>query len=290
MMMGIKRIAKKLYRFLYQPKMRMEISRLDLVSTSLANALRKTLFEEATLSSEEKVWIERIESLRKELSYSSTEVSMMDYGAGVPGLNLTEREMDQGRIVTKTVGDICRNASKSYPWSLLLFKLVREFRPSVCLEMGTAVGISAAYQAAALILNGKGHIVTLEGAESLALLATQNLQALGLNNVKVIQGRFQDTLDMVLNEQGPVDYVFIDGHHEEEATVAYFEQVLPFLSKKAVMVFDDISWSRGMKRAWTSIQADDRVRISVDLFYVGICIIDSGITRKQGFKIRVIIG
>ena len=90
--------------------------------------------------------------------------------------------------------------------------------------MGTAVGISAAYQAAALALNGRGTFTTLEGAEPLADI-----------------GRFEDTLDAVLERRRPVDYVFVDGRHDRQATLAYFEQTIPFLAETAFLIFDDIA-------------------------------------------------
>ena len=91
-------------------------------------------------------------------------------------------------------------------------------RPGSCLEMGTAVGVSTAYQAAALRLNRHGSFVTIEGATSLADIARSNFQQLGLDTVEVVVGRFQDTLTEVLTSRQPVDYVFVDGHHDEQAT------------------------------------------------------------------------
>ena len=64
----------------------------------------------------------------------------------------------------------------------------------------------------------------------------------------VITGRFQDVLDDTLADLREVDYVFIDGHHDEKATLDYFNRIYPFLSKNAIVLFDDISWSEGMKR------------------------------------------
>jgi len=162
-----------------------------------------------------------------------------------------------------------------------LFKFIREFRPSVCLELGTCLGISASYHAAALELNNHGKIVTLEGSESLASLARENFERLGLKRVTVVVGRFQDTLEEVLRRQAPIDFVFIDGHHDEHATLAYFEKIFPFLSEDAVLVLDDISWSNGMKRAWKTIVSNKRINISVDLFNVGVCIIASSLKEKQ---------
>ena len=252
----------------------------------LGDALRETLQDDVT--PDEKKWIDKIESLREELNSSTTKISIVDYGAGEASLSLTNEEKDRGRVVTRTIGEFSGGASKPYFWSLLLFKLIRKFRPSFCLELGTCLGISASYQAAALKVNGMGKIVTLEGAESLASLAERHFQSLSLDNVKVVIGRFQDTLDEVLNEYKSIDYAFIDGHHDEKATLAYFEQIIPFLSEGAILVFDDISWSDGMKRAWKTIIADKRVKISVNLRQIGFCIIDSRIESRKNIAIPMV--
>lgn len=273
--MYLKKVIKQLYRILL-------ILKIRIFSKPLAIALKYAL--EHKLKTEEKVWIDKIESLRKQLKSSTAEISIVDYGAGLPDSNLTGVEMYQGRASTTTVGT-CARASTSHYLSFLLFKLIREFKPLVCLELGTNLGISAAYQATALKLNGGGKIVTLEGAESLALLAKKNFQTLGLDDVVVVIGRFQDTLDKVLDEHGMIDFVYIDGHHDEKETLAYFEKVFPFLSERAVIIFDDIGWSNGMKIAWKAIETDKRVKISVDLSKFGVCLIDNRIVKKKIFKI-----
>jgi predicted O-methyltransferase YrrM len=286
----LKESARRLYRFVLILRAHNQLSRLsneaDVASKQLAEALRETFRN--TNASEERAWIQRIEALRAELNSTTTEISITDYGAGSPECTLTGDEMYQGRATTTTVGEVTRVSSKSYLWTLLLFKLVRKFKPSVCLELGTSVGISASYQAAALKLNQAGKIVTLEGAESLATLARQNFQRLALNNVVTIIGRFQETLEDVLYKYKPIDFVFIDGHHDEQATLTYFENIYPSLSDGAVLIFDDISWSEGMKRAWSTIIADERIGISVDLSRVGICITNGSIGQRKNLRIRMI--
>jgi predicted O-methyltransferase YrrM len=258
----------------------------DVALKSLANVLDAVM--QNRYSYEEKDWIEKIEMLRNSLNTSSIEISITDYGAGSPDINLTAEEMSQGIVVARTIGEVCQSASKPYKWDFLLFKLVREFRPSVCLELGTALGISAAYQAAACELNHHGRIVTLEGAESLVSLARENFQRLGIERVDIVLGRFQDSLQDVLDENAPIDFVFIDGHHDENATLTYFRQILPHLSDGAILIFDDISWSRGMERAWNSIQKDRTLKVSVDLFSVGVCVFTkSTVEKKKYFKIAI---
>ena len=81
----------------------------------------------------------------------------------------------------------------------------------------------------------------------------------------MVTGRFQDTLQGVLQERAPVDYAFIDGHHDEHATLRYFDQIHPHLAETALVIFDDVAWSAGMRRAWDALQADERIRTVLDL-------------------------
>lgn len=177
--------------------------------------------------------------------------------------------MNLGRVTHRTIGQVCALTSRTERTALLLLRLIRELRPRTCIELGTSVGISACYQAAALKMNGTGNLITLEGAGSVASVAAQNFACLGLDNVEVIRGRFQDTLPEVLHSHPAVDYAFIDGHHDEAATIKYFNAFLPSLAGSAVMVFNDIQWSAGMNRAWNAIQRHGSVRVSVDLGSIG---------------------
>ena len=283
------RLIRKLYKVPRRICALREISRLsrqpDAASKSLAKVLRGTLHNRPT--SEEKVWIEKIESLRNELNSSSEKVTLMDYGALSSDESCVEPKTSEGKVKIETIGEVCRTASKPYKWSFLLLKLIREFKPSVCLELGTCLGISASYQAAALKLNHSGRLVSLEGAESLARLAEGYFKKLGFDNIEVVVGLFQNTLKDVLEKNAPIDYAFVDGHHQEEPTIGYFRQILPFLSDRAVLIFDDISWSDGMKRAWSTIKAYESVKVCVDLSYVGICIIDNSKDRKENYKIDI---
>ncbi len=250
----------------------------------IANAIDDAL--KVNLNFEEKQWIGRIEELRSVLNSDLSEITLTDFGAGNPKLNRTAKEMHDGVDTTMNVSDICK-ASKPQFWALILFKLIREFEPTTSFELGTCLGISAAYQAAAHKINDKGSIITMEGAASLASLSEKNLHKLGLNNTIVVCGRFQDNIDRLLKENRPINYAFIDGHHDEEATISYFESFVPNLSNKAIIVFDDISWSKGMRRAWKKIIENENIKFSVDLRTIGICLLDGDLEKMVGFKIRL---
>ena len=138
------------------------------------------------------------------------------------------------------------------------------------IELGSCVGISASYQAAALELNGAGRLVTLEGAEALAERTARSLDEMGLSHRASVRiGRFSDTLDDVLKELEPVGIAFIDGHHIEQATVQYMEQIAAYAGPESLLIFDDINWSEGMRKAWRTIADDPRFALTVEMRSIG---------------------
>lgn len=225
------------------------------------------------LTAQEEDVIERIEKIRAELCRSREQLVVPDYGAGSPDSTLAESRQSEGPVVVEIVGDVCQNFSKPRVWATLLFQLVRHTKPVVCVELGTCLGISAAYQSAALSLNNHGKLTTLDGAPSFAGVAARNLETLKLTPwASVVVGRFQDTLPGLL--AGPkIDYAFIDGHHDEQATLRYYEMFLPHLAERSTLIFDDISWSKGMSAAWNQIRRHPRVDVSLDCSSVGICLL-----------------
>lgn len=227
------------------------------------------------LTAEEQAYVVRIERLRAELAASEEKVRRTDFGAGLRGGGGAD-----GVVIEDEVRRIAKASSKGRLWGVFLFKLIRELRPASCLEMGTALGISGAYQAAALALNGDGDLTSLEGAPELAEIARRNWSSLGLDNVSVVVGKFSDTLATAAATAAPLDYVFVDGHHDEQSTLGYFEQLQPYLAPRACLVFDDITWSPGMRRAWRAITKDERSKVCVDFGPMGIVILGDLARRR----------
>jgi predicted O-methyltransferase YrrM len=255
----------------------------DRVLQALARVVRDV--QHGRLSAEEGQWRSRIEQRRASMNRSHEVLKIADYGAQSPLKKLSDEEMYSGRIVERTVGEVCRSSSKPPKWSYFLFRLVRELAPETCLELGTCLGISGAYIAAAMQLNGKGRLITIEGSDALAERAKANFAELGCTTVETVTGRFQDALPAVLGKTGAIDIVFIDGHHDGPATLRYFETIAPSLRDDAVVIFDDIAWSKEMHDAWKSLRAHRRVRFSIDMFDMGLCCI--GESAHECYRLAV---
>jgi predicted O-methyltransferase YrrM len=157
-------------------------------------------------------------------------------------------------------------------WVLVLMRLVRELAPRSCVELGTGLGISTAYQAAALELNGDGRLSTLDVSPERAAIAEQGLSELGLDRAEVRVGRIEEELAEVLGSLSPVEYALVDAEHTEEATLGYFAALIPHLAENAVVVFDDIPWTNELRRTWRAIRRNDRVSLGIGLGRLGIAV------------------
>lgn len=78
----------------------------------------------------------------------------------------------------------------------------------------------------------------------------------------------------IFEEIKTIDFTSIDEYHDKNATIKYFEQIKPYLTNNAIVVFDDISWSEGMKEAWNMIKKDKIIQHIEDLNKIGICYIN----------------
>jgi len=186
-------------------------------------------------------------------------------------------------IRQRSIGDIARYAAKPARLGELLYRVAARYRPSTIVELGTSLGLSAAYLASG---SPQARMWTLEGAGAVADIAATNLRSLGLSQVEVVRGHFDQTLPGVLNRTGPVDLAFIDGNHRKEPTLRYFNALMIRASSCSVLIFDDIHWSREMEEAWTLVRADPRVMLTIDLFFLGFVFIRDEFKIKQDFNIR----
>jgi predicted O-methyltransferase YrrM len=98
-------------------------------------------------------------------------------------------------------------------------------------------------------------------------------------------GDFKDTLSEALERLQTVGLAFIDGNHTYEATKDYFEKIFPYVNENSCLIFHDIHWSKGMRKAWDEISKDNRVVFSIDLFEMGLVFFNKGVP-KQHFQLK----
>lgn len=172
----------------------------------------------------------------------------------------------------RTVSSFCRKSSSSVLKGKFFLDIIRYLKPKVVLELGTNFGISAAYQAAALELNGEGKLTTIEMNEELFPYSKRLWENVGIDHrVEQRNGNFDYVLEDILGELGQIDFAYIDGNHRKTPTLSYFDSIYNHLSTHSVVIFDDIYWSDEMVEAWNIIKVDNRVQFYTEINDLGIC-------------------
>lgn len=216
----------------------------------------------------------RIQGVRETLLKNNTPVEVIDFGTGAGN-------KPYGTYYRK-VKEITRRTEQPAKLSRLLFRLVKYFQPADILELGTSMGLGSMHMALA---NPEARITTIEGCSNVASCARNNMDQLGIENVDIVIGDFDNILSGILDKKNTFDLVFFDGNHRKIPTLNYFKLCLERASNHSVFVFDDIHWSKGMEEAWEEIKRNPKVKVSIDLFYMGLVFFKDELS-KQDFILK----
>ncbi len=211
------------------------------------------------------------ESMRAQIFSDRKSVQMNDVGAG----SKYKKNM--------TLGRRARSLSMRGKETHILYNLVKKFKPRHIIELGTGAGVSALFMAAA---DRNTHVASIEANPVMVQLAQQAVNNLGLQNITIYEGLFDDVLPGLLKKTAEVDLVFIDGDHKSTSLFRYYEMIRPSLSEHSILVLHDIYWSDDMLKAWKTLSSKPEVTFSVDVFHLGLLFFRRGGSREH-FRIRI---
>ncbi len=182
-----------------------------------------------------------------------------------------------------------KSSSVSEKYGALLYRITGWFKPEMIIELGTGLGISTIYLASGYT---EAPLHSLEGINERAACAAELICRCGLEQVSIHRGEMDPGLEqLLLKMQGRNDFsgrfvAFMDANHRYEPTVNYLKLLLEISGNEAIIIMDDIYWSREMNRAWREVIKWPEVRISIDLFRMGILLLRKDLT-KADFKINL---
>lgn len=208
-----------------------------------------------------------IESNRTKLLNDSSIINMSDLGAG--------SKVSKSSI--RTVRSIAKHSLSQAKFSQFLFRLIQHFDYKTIVELGTSLGINTYYLASA---NSSASIHTFEGDPHTLKIAKEINST--SQNICFYEGDIEVQLPALLQQLShPIDLVYADANHTYEASVLYFNNILPYLSEKSIYIMDDIHWSAGMKKAWEELKDRKEVKASIDLFDAGMLFFNTDLKKQH---------
>ncbi len=212
-----------------------------------------------------------LKQYRKQLYKNDLIILVKDFGAGSRVFKSNARKISQ----------IAKNAGITQKRAQLLYRLSKYFQPNSVLELGTSLGMAAS---ALGLGNPDSTITTIEGCPETASIAKQQFKRFNLKNINLKINNFDDELKNLQNEK--INLIYIDGNHQKEATLSYFNSLLKTIDNNSLIILDDIHWSKEMKEAWEVIKQNEKVTVTVDTFFWGFVFFRKE-QVKQHFNIRL---
>ena len=212
-----------------------------------------------------------LNNYRNSLLANKTSIEVTDFGAGSRVFKTNTRAINQ---IAKTAGISKKRAE-------LLFRITHYFQPENILEIGTSLGLATS---ALSLGNPKAKITTLEGCPNTLAVAKKQFEKFNLDNLETIVTEFSAYLKTV-TENCDWKLIYFDGNHSKQATLDYFELLLPTITNESVWIFDDIHWSSAMEGAWVEIKKHPQVTVTIDTFHWGIVFFREE-QKKEHFMIR----
>ncbi len=212
-----------------------------------------------------------LKTYRQALLKDSSMFEMKDFGQGSRVFKGNARK----------VSAVVKNAGMKKKRQRLLFRLSKYFNSENILELGTSLGLGTI---AFSLSNEFAAIHTVEGCPNTLNKAQEYFEKFNLHNIEIHQKIFKDFLEQNASEE--YDLIFIDGDHNGERTLAYFNSLMKNIHNDSIIIFDDIYWSKDMTEAWQQIIANEKVTVSIDTFQSGMVFFRKE-QPKQHFIIRV---
>lgn len=222
-----------------------------------------------------------LKEYRNSLLENKNTIEVTDFGAGSKVFKSNTRQIAK---IAKTAGITPKRAK-------LLFRITNYFQPATILEIGTSLGLATS---ALALGNPKTSITTLEGCPETAKIAQLQLAKLlsraqsrdNINNVDLVVTEFSTYFKTSHFPLPTSDLIYFDGNHSKNATLEYFELLLPTITNDTLWIFDDIHWSPQMEETWKIIKSHPKVTVTIDTFQWGLVFFRRE-QPKEHFVIRV---
>lgn len=224
-----------------------------------------------------------LKTYRNDLLRNKNTIEVTDFGAGSRVFKSNTRQISK---IAQTAGISPKRAK-------LLYRITNYFKPENILEIGTSLGLATSALSLGTRVaderneaNPISKITTLEGCPQTSGVAQKQFAKFKLDNIETVVSEFTAHLENYQLSTVNYQLIYFDGNHSKEATLTYFDLLLPTITNETVWIFDDIHWSEDMEKTWEIIKNHPQVTVTIDTFQWGLVFFRYE-QEKEHFTIRV---
>ncbi len=157
----------------------------------------------------------------------------------------------------------------------ILFRTIHFYKPHFIVELGTSLGITAMYAAAAAL---NRNIYTIEPEPSIANAAKQHFNLLRFSNIENIVGDYEKVFDNELLAEKKIDCLILS--LQTGWSKATLEKYMSKLHESSLIIITGIAKS-SKQEIWHFIQQHKRITLTLDLYDLGVAFCNTNILEKQ---------
>lgn len=165
---------------------------------------------------------------------------------------------------------LCRKVELPLRYSKVVFRLIREFKPSTVINYGPTLGANLAIMAMA---NSDSQVYQLINDGTCELVSKKLLKDSAISNVRFFQE----------NEVPSVSHEFVIINYPGNPVVSQnrIQKCLRLHGDDDVLIIRGIHESKAMETIWREMIASESVRVSLDLFEIGIALFRKGLQKEN---------
>lgn len=215
---------------------------------------------------------------KEKFDYSLAENAYIALRKNRESVTVTTFGAKGGKIKEVKISSLAKKSSSKGKYGRLLQRTANFLQPRKILELGTSLGVGTLYLSSG---SPDSKIITVEGCTSIHNLARESFAVNNAQNIEAVNSGFDDILEKLIADNQDIDLIYIDGNHTYQATMDYYELFSNRLDKGAVILFDDINWSKGMSKAWREIVKDSKSTVTIETARMGIVFLNPKLTPKH---------
>jgi len=218
--------------------------------------------------------IENNEKLPQFKSFKQLKKKVLDL-IDDPSDSSVKKIYDQFDIRYTKSKKLCKKIELPEKYQQIVFHLIREFKPSLIIHYGPTLGVNPAILATA---NLDGLVYQVNNDPPCKLISKKLLNDSGIPNIQFIP---ENSVPNINSE-----FVLLNCFNNPDFSQSMIQNYINQHSNDGVLIIRGIHESNEMESMWQNTIAHQNIRVSLDLFEIGILLFRKGL-QKENFILKV---